>query len=151
MIKSGDVFVIKTSRGGCYFQYVSKNPLMGAMIRVLPGIYENAPSDFLEVINKDTNFWIFFPVVAALKRGIICKVGNFDVPDFAKKFPLFRAGIVNSKTKRVESWWLWDGSEEWMVGEITDEQRKLPIRQIWNDTLLIERVEEGWLPELDKF
>ena len=47
-------------------------------------------------------------------------------------------------------WWLWDGEKEWQIGSITNEQRKLPIRQIWNDTMLIARLEQEWRPETDK-
>ncbi|KAB0641126.1 hypothetical protein F7R21_16180 [Burkholderia latens] len=50
-------------------------------------------------------------------------------------------------TGKVENRWLWDGENEWMVGQITAGQRKLPIREAWNDTMLINRIEEGWLPE----
>ncbi|VVE72757.1 hypothetical protein PCA31118_04304 [Pandoraea captiosa] len=149
MIKIGDIFSIRTSRGLAYFQYVMKHKIMGSMIRVLPGVFEEPPEDMASLVNEVTNFFIFFPVAGALKLGGISKVGNFEIPEYSRGMPLFRAGNANSVTKRVENWWLWDGEKEWMVGEITDDQRKLPIRQIWNDTLLIKRIEDGWLPERD--
>ena len=31
-------------------------------------------------------------------------------------------------------------------GELTPEQRKLPIRGVWNDTLLVERIEADGYP-----
>jgi YD repeat-containing protein len=42
------------------------------------------------------------------------------------------------------------GEKEWKVGDITAEQRKLPLRGIWNDTLLVERIEAGWSPSNDR-
>ncbi|AJC15122.1 hypothetical protein [Pandoraea sputorum] len=149
MIRFGDVFSISTSKGDAYFQYVSKNPQMGWMIRVLPGIYSECPEDMSALVDKETNFWIFFPVAAALRRKLTAKIGRFKIPEHSQKMPIFRAGIRHSVTKKVENWWLWDGEREWMVGEITEDQRKLPIRGIWNDTLLIKRIEDGWLPEHD--
>jgi hypothetical protein len=151
MIKSGDVFSISTSKGYAFFQYVKKLPPMGAMIRVLPGIFDRVPGDLSDLVSRETNFWVFFPVAAAEKLGIVKKIQNIQVPIHAMETPVFRAGIVDPSTKRVETWWFWNGEKEWMVGEISEEQRKLPIRQAWNDTLLVERIEEGWLPERDKF
>ncbi|WP_175035079.1 hypothetical protein [Burkholderia lata] len=151
MIKSGDVFCIETSKGGGYFQYVKKVSPMGALIRVLPGIYKDLPDNLAEMVEVETNFWIFFPVGVAEKRGIVKKIGNFEVPGHARATPLFRTGIPDQETRKVENWWLWDGEKSWPVGAISEEQRRLPIRGAWNDTLLIERIEQGWLPEKDPF
>lgn len=149
MIKVGDVFSINTSKGLAYFQFVKQNKLMGSLIRVLPGIHGEEPSCWEDFVGQSTNFWIFFPVSAALKKGIIRKVANYNVPDHAKEFPLFRAGVRHPETGKVETWWLWDGEKEWPVGDITEDERKLPIRASWNDTMLVQRIEEGWLPEND--
>ncbi|SKD04880.1 hypothetical protein SAMN05445504_9329 [Burkholderia sp. CF099] len=149
MIKAGDVFAIKTSKGEAYFQYIGKLPPMGSLIRILPGTFASEPSDWDALMGCNTNFWIFFPVAAALKRGIVRKVTRCAIPDHSTTPPTFRAGVVDPSTGRVETWWFWDGKKEWQVGQISQEQRKLPIRGAWNDTLLIQRIEEGWLPEKD--
>jgi len=149
VIRSGDVFAIRTSGGDAYFQYVKKSVLMGSLIRVLPGVFADAPTDFESLVAIETNFWIFFPAGAALSRGIVRKIGRYAIPDHSKDVPVFRAGVVDPAVGKVVDWWLWDGEKEWRVGSITDEQRKLPIRGSWNDTMLIKRIEEGWLPEND--
>ncbi|AJC21059.1 hypothetical protein [Pandoraea pulmonicola] len=123
---------------------------MGMLIRVLPGTFQELPDNLDELVKIRTNFWIFFPVSMAEKRGIIRKVKNCMIPEHSVTPPNFRTGIVDPATKKVASWWLWDGNREWEVGALTDEIRKLPIRGAWNDTLLVERIEEGWLPENDK-
>ncbi|RQO73159.1 hypothetical protein DBR44_09595 [Aquitalea sp. FJL05] len=148
MLKAGDTFSIVTATGVGYFQYVKKMPPLGSLIRVIPKIYAKSDifsADFLEV---NTNFFVFFPVADSLKKGLIEKIGNFPIPQHAKT-PIFRTGIVNPATKKVDVWWLWDGIREWKIGELSDEQRRLPIRGVWNDTLLKERIDEGWLPEFD--
>jgi len=76
--------------------------------------------------------------------------GTLQIPDHAQKTPLFRAGVVDPAIGKVKTWWLWDGEKEWKVGSISEEQRKLPIRGAWNDTLLVERIESDWLPEKDE-
>ena len=92
---------------------------------------------------------VFFPLAAALKSKIVRKVGLFDIPPHARQLPLFRSGVIDPQTGWIENWWLWDGENTRMVGSISQEQRKLPIKSIWNDTLLIERIEQGWSPEKD--
>lgn len=149
MLKAGDVFAIRTANGDAYFQFARKMPPMGALIRVLPGTYSDQPLEWDALISQRTNFWIFFPVAAAAKQGIVKKIANFPIPAHAQEPLLFRAGVVDPSTGKVEDWWLWDGEKEWRVGAITEEQRKLPIRGSWNDTLLVKRIEEGWLPEKD--
>ncbi|WP_019937328.1 hypothetical protein [Bordetella sp. FB-8] len=149
MIKAGDVFAIKTANGDAYFQFVKKIAPMGSLIRVLPGTFLDQPLEWGTLIDCETNFWIFFPVAAALKQGIVRKVVHCPIPEHACNPPVFRAGVVDPSTGKVETWWLWDGEKEWKIGAITEEQRRLPIRGSWNDTLLIKRIEEGWLPEKD--
>jgi hypothetical protein len=149
MMRPGDIFAITTSKGKAYLQFTKQIPPFGSLIRVLPGIYPKQPSDWLALVNQATNFWIFFPLGAAVKRRIVEKTTNCEVPSHAQKIPVFRAGIPERGSPKVANWWLWDGEKEWRVGAITEEQRKLPIRATWNDTMLIERIEEGWLPEKD--
>ena len=149
MIKSGDVFAIRTANGDAYFQFVNKIAPMGSLIRVLPGTYSDQPSDWDKLVSHKTNFLIFFPLAVAQKKGIAKKVAHCVIPKHARQPPLFRTGVVDPSTGRVDTWWLWDGEKEWKVGAVTEEQRRLPIRGSWNDTLLVKRIEEGWLPEKD--
>ena len=95
-------------------------------------------------------FSTFFPLGAAVNRCIVSVVGNATIPEKQKPFPLFRNGVVDPKTKKVETWWLWDGEKEWCIGKLTKEQRRLPLNEVWNDTLLVERIESGWTPETDQ-
>lgn len=148
-VKSGDIFSIETAKGRAYFQYFGKNSLMGSLIRVLPGVYGGDAPELHDIVSRETNFWTFFPVAGAWKSGVIKKEANLPLPSHAAQFPLFRAGIPGRDSARVKTWWLWDGEKEWMLGDLSEEQRKLPIRASWNDTLLVERIEAGWLPESD--
>ena len=84
-----------------------------------------------------------------MNRAIVSIAGNVGVPDALKPFPIFRDGVADPRTGKVANWWFWDGEKEWRVGDLTHEQRLMPIRGVWNDTLLIERIETGWTPESD--
>jgi len=150
MTKPGDVFEISTASGQAYLQFMQKNKLMGPAMRVLPGTYVDGNPDIGSLVRTAAGYWIFFPLAAALKAKILRPVGAFEIPSHAEKLPIFRSGVVDPATGRVENWWLWDGENSRMVGAITEEQRKLPIKSIWNDTLLVERIEQGWSPENDR-
>jgi hypothetical protein len=146
-LKIGDIVEIKTGKGLVYAQYTHKHPRYGALLRILRKFYGVRPSDFTELARIRPAFMCFFPLGAAVNRGIVSIVGNVVVPTEAKAFPTFRNGVIDPSTGRVKVWWLWDGEKEWRVGELTAEQRRLPILGVWNDTLLIERIESGWTPE----
>jgi hypothetical protein len=148
-IRIGDIVEIPTAKGLTYAQMSHNHARYGALLRVLPGYFTSRPSDFNELIHQPETFATFFPLQAALNRTIFDVVSNCPVPDFAKPFPLFRTGVEDPATRKVKVWWLWDGEKEWKVGDITTEQRKLSLRGIWNDTLLIERIEAGWTPSND--
>lgn len=145
----GDVLELSTHVGLAYLQITHRHPKYGFLIRVLQGTHTEPISDVEKLAAGDESFVTFFPAGAALKRGIVRRVGRAAIPEHALAFPLFRSGVVDSRTGRVNVWWLWDGEREWRVDELTPEQRRLPLRGIWNDTLLIARIESGWTPETD--
>ena len=119
------------------------------MIRILPGFFEERPPDLCELVKEKEKFVTFFPLQAAVNRKIFEVVENCDVPQSAKQFPLFRAAGWIDRKGRVLDWWLWDGERSWRIGKLTQDQLKLPIRSVINDTLLIQNIEEDWTPETD--
>lgn len=147
--KIGDVIEVPTSKGLAYAQFYHLNPQYGALLRVLPGLFNQRPADLAGLVECAEVLVAFFPLQAALNQGIFEFVVNVPVPASASAFPLFRTGLPDPQTGKVENWWLWDGQKAWRVGAITDEQRNLPLRGIWNDTILIERIESGWTPASD--
>ena len=140
---------IPTARGLAYAQYALKKEQWGALLRVLPGFHQTRPEDFSAIVGRKERFVTFFPLQAAVSRNIFEVVARLEVPEAARTFPLFRAAGFIDRAGLVHDWWLWDGEREWQVGRLTDELRRLPIRGVWNDTLLIERIEEEWAPETD--
>lgn len=148
-VRIGDVVEIQTAKGLAYAQYTHDVPRYGALIRVLPGFHERRPSSFAALVEQREQFVVFFPLGAAVWRRIFVIAANEPVPEAAQHFPLFRcAGAINRNGK-VLNWWLWDGNREWRVDSLTLEQRRHPEAEIWNDTLLIKRIEEGYTPEKD--
>jgi hypothetical protein len=147
--KLGDIVEIPTPSGLAYAQYTHKHSMYGALLRVFSGTHPTRPTDLNSVLAGDVQFMCFFPLQAAIEAGIVQVAGNASLPVGAAKLPVFRAGVMNPATRKVGVWWLWDGEREWRVGSLTPEERYYPIRGVWNDALLVERIVSGWRPEND--
>jgi hypothetical protein len=146
--KIGDVIEVPTAKGLAYAQYTHQHPQMGGLIRVFDEIFGQRPRAFGELVHGPVRFSTFFPVRAAIKLKIFKVVAREKVVPNNQAFPLFRSGIEDPTTNKVVVWWLWDGEKEWRVGELTPGQRKMPLREIWNDTMLIWKIETDWRPEM---
>ena len=145
----GEVFEIKTPNGYGYFQIThihSERPKFGHLIRVV-GEFESQQNNAAALASMPTKFKIFFPAADALKKGLIRGTGSADIPKEDIAFPLFRNGTRDPKTKQISDWWLWDGTKEWRVGKLSKEQYSLPQLAVINDTLLAQRIAEGWTNE----
>lgn len=148
-VKIGDVIEIPTKKGLFYAQYTHLHKTHGGLIRVFDSHFKDRVNDFSKLVKDPVRFSTFFPVAAAIKKGIFNVVAHEEISAQNQPFPVFRNGVADPQTKKVSVWWFWDGEREWKVGTITPEQRKMPIAAVWNDTLLIERIESGWTPGND--
>lgn len=87
----------------------------------------------------------FFPVVAAVAQGLASIVGHLPSPGLPKR--VRRPGARSAS--KVETWIIEEGTDEVVKRELSDVERKLPIVVIWNRDLLVQRVSEGWRPEME--
>ncbi|MGH7471589.1 MAG: hypothetical protein ACRENP_26855 [Longimicrobiales bacterium] len=149
-IRVGTVVEIRTPRGLAYAQQTHHLPMFGSLLCVFPGVHSQRPVDIGRVLAQAPQFSTFFPLQEAVSRGIVEIVTDFPVAADLKHLPTFRVGMPDLRTGEIRSWWFWDGQREWPVGQLTPEQRKMPIREVVNDTLLIERICTGWRSETDQ-
>lgn len=150
--KIGDVLEIPTGRGLAYCQYTHRDKEYGDLIQVKEGFYSSRPGSFENVIHSESTIITFFPVGYAVKDKVFEIVARMDVPERFQKFPTFRVRGINIKNGKAKEWWFWDGVKTWPkkpVYELTEEQINLPIKEIWNDTLLIEYIESDYTPADD--
>ena len=148
-LKIGDVIEFQTSGGYAYAQVTHHSERYGHLLRVFSKICAS-PQSACDVIAGEPAFKCFFPVSIALHRKLVRLVGNEPVPEQDLKFPVFRSGLNEPGTNKVRQWWFWDGTKSWPVGrELTSEELKYPLKGIWNDTLIIERIENGYTAERD--
>lgn len=150
----GDVIEIPTPRGFACAQYTHKHATNGALIRILPAICQERPSDFAALVQQPPLFSTFFPLGAACNRKIFSVVAAEALAPHACDFPTFRncswyrdpAGQLHVSRYHL----LWDGQREWRVESLSTEQlREYPPLSIPNDTLLVERILTGWRHEDD--
>jgi hypothetical protein len=141
----GDVVEIQTSMGLAYAQYTHRHAAYGALLRVFPTLFATRPTDFLSVVTVTPQFSTFFPLAAACTRGIVHIVAAENIHLANLTFPTFRAGTPDKNGKIA--WWLWDGERETRIGSLSPGMESFPIRGVINDTLLIERIVQGWRHE----
>lgn len=142
--KIGDVIEIETRLGLTYALYTHQHRMYGSLLRVFERKFASRPADFVDLIGEPLQFETFFPLGAAVHRKLVAIAGHVAVPRRLRDFPIFRNGVADLKTRKVANWWLWDGKREWMIGSLSEEQKRYPIHAVINDTLLRERVESGW-------
>jgi hypothetical protein len=143
----GRIAEIPTPAGLAYLQLLRRDPEYGDLVRVLPGLFDvrpAAPGDLAELAER---FVAFFPFSAALRTGLIAAVGEAPLPPGAwKQRPMRRAG-ARSRDGRVQNWIITENGRERFVEHLSESERKLSIAAIVNDTLLAERIANGWTPE----
>jgi hypothetical protein len=143
-VKIGDVFEIVTPNGIGLFQYVHKDETIGQLIRVLPSLYEEGYILEKELVEKKEMYLVHFPLGAALKQKIVNRKGNLNLPqDFVLPKKFRSKHIVKGE---FISWHIidYDTWKREQVQELSDEQKQLSPWGTWNDTLLKERLAEGW-------
>src|SRR5205085_10467885 len=90
----GDVIEIETPKGLAYAQYTHEHrdpPRYGSLLRILPGIYSQRPSDFAALVAEEERFSVFFPLGAALRRRIVFRiVADEAIPAGKSGFSTFR-------------------------------------------------------------
>jgi hypothetical protein len=146
-IQLGDVFEIRTPIGRAYLQYVKWHEELGHLVRVLCPVFELRPERFTDIVTLPERFVTFFPLAAAQSRGIVERVATEPVPTHFSEWPTLRSpGKVDPKRRVVESWWLWDGQRSISVDRLTQQQTAFSIKEIINDTALIQRIVTGWVP-----
>ena len=144
-IKVGDVFEIVTPKGKAYFQFVFDNKQICELIRVLPGIYSEQPSDMIKLVAMKELYFVHFPLKAAFNRQIVEFIDNFVILKELELPPKYmRVDYSDISGKRGWHIVRYNSWQRQFVQELTQEQMKLSSWETWNDTMLIKRIIDGW-------
>lgn len=154
--KIGDIYEVKVPSGFAYVQYTHDGQEMGQLVRVLPNIYSVRVTDFAKVAKQRELYFIFLILAHSLPKTEFELVSNQPIPESARPFPTMRKTGGRAKGGRVLSWYIGHGLRLYTVlemqralhvRELTPEQARLSIAQIWAASTLAEKIEQGWLPE----
>jgi len=142
-IQSGDVLKLATPDGLLYLHYLGRHPEYGDGVMVCPSKHTGPVAVSADLFRA--GYVTFYPAVAAVTQGLAEVVGYLPSPSLPKR--LRRPGVRSDN--KVETWIIEDASGEYVRQNLSDEERQLPIAVIWNHELLIQRICEGWRPEVE--
>lgn len=152
----GDIVEINTPAGLAYVQYTHEAGTNGELVRVLPGLYASRPSDFAALARQKELYFVFYIMNYALRAGQAEVVSNQPVPEWAKAHPLMRHAAAFDDFGAVIRWRIVSAASQLtpqelirtpLHTELTPEQKKLSIREIWPHAAMVRELARGWTPE----
>jgi hypothetical protein len=152
----GDIVEIRTPAGLAYVQYTHDGGTNGDLVRVLPGLYENRPSDFAQLARQKELYFIFYIMSYALRTGLAEIVSNQPVPEWAKGHPMMRHAAAFDDFGRTIRWRIISAASPLTVQELqrtpllahlTPEQERLSVLEIWPHAAMVRELARGWTPE----
>jgi hypothetical protein len=154
--KIGDICEISTSLGLYYIQYTHDGLGMGQLVRVLPGRFSVRPINFAELAREKEVYFVFYTLDSELRNNQTKVVSNQPVPHWAQPYPRMRWQGGYDKDGRTTSWKIFLASDPLtleshrrtpVIHDLTCEQRKLSIHQLWPHSVLVKELDRGWTPE----
>lgn len=154
--KIGDICEIKTPAGLAYVQYTHDGGDMGQLVRVLPGLFSTRPTDFAELSQQKELYFAFYTLSYALRDHQAEVVSHQTVPGWAQPYPLMRWCGARDPSGKAIAWKIFSASSPLTVEEhqrttlihnLTPEQQKLSIHQLWPQPVMVKELARGWTPE----
>lgn len=147
-IKLGDIVEVPLTRGFAYVQYVyCDKKSHGDLVRVFPGKFNKRAKSLDDVVSQQDLYCCFFPVTKAVQLELVEVVGSADIPRRYRKLPASKVYFENIETGE-KTWFIFDGKGQRRKTErLSTEEKKYPMRQVLSIQVLVERIENDWLPE----
>ena len=142
-LRIGDVLELPVPAGHVYLHYAGKHKDYGDGIFVSPQTHASRPDISTELF--EDAYFTFYPANAAVAKRLVSVVGNVGAPSIPSR--LRRAGAREGRL--VKTWIVEEGSNETLRRVLSPEERRLPLARIWNHALLLQRISEGWRPEME--
>lgn len=123
--------------------YIYKDPVLGELIRVLPGLYSDESVNLNDLAALNERYVVSFPLAAAVRKKIVIQVGFCPSSDFNKPRFMREEHIIKNE---FLGWFIVD-TDTWkrkLVKSLTSKQKKFSPWGIWNDTLLVENLVDDW-------
>lgn len=120
---------------------------MGSLIRILPGIFPEPVTDFDSLASAKEMYFVHFPLGAGISQGLVRIVGNFPIGVGSERPARMKRPIGRAPNGKILSWAIMENGKDRFTSELTDDEKRLSLCVIWNDTLLAERMADGWTPQ----
>ncbi len=147
-LKPGDILEVKTPSGLGYVQYIGRHAKYGEVVRVLVGLYANRPAELANLAARGAYFTAY-PVSAGLSRKVVTIAGNEPLSPSQTLPRRWRRAGARDRNGKVKAWLIIDGDHEELRRELTPAQRLLPIAAVWSHEFLVNRLANGWQPEME--
>lgn len=155
----GDIAEIRTPAGLGYVQYTHDGRDMGELVRVLPGLHATRPLDFINLGKAKELYFVFYPLNYSLRARNTDIVSHQPVPEWARPYPSMRWHGARDKTGKTLGWKIISASSPMTLdelrgsptlSELTPQQQKLSIHQLWPHPIMVKELARGWTPERDE-
>ncbi|MEN2709960.1 hypothetical protein ACQKOH_21935 [Sphingomonas sp. NPDC092331] len=141
--KIGEVYALRVAKGFAVLQVTHVNSQYGEMVRAFDLVladYKDFECGAIET--SKVAFTTFFPASAALRKGIVAKLGKCPIRADLVDFPTFKNAMYHPVTGQPAIWWLWDGVDYRKYAASDGDLSAYPDEGVMNDTALIENLDK---------
>jgi hypothetical protein len=127
-----------------YVQFIGQHPQYGDAILVNPALHARQAhfaSGFFS-----SGYVTFYAAGTAVSNKVVEVVAQSSPPKLPKRF---RRPREIPGDGAVEAWVIEGGWREVVRQNLSDEERRMPIADVWNHESLRQRIANGWTPQTD--
>jgi hypothetical protein len=139
----GEILEVPVGDRFGYVQFLGEHREYGDAILVNPTLHDRQahfPTGFFS-----KGYVTFYPAANSVSRKLVEVVAQSSPPSLPKRFRRPKA----ERDGAVDAWVIEGGWRNVVKQTLTEEERKLPIADVWQHEFLRERIAKGWTPETD--
>jgi hypothetical protein len=139
----GEILEVPVGDRFGYVQFLGEHREYGDAVLVSPTLHDRQahfPTGFFS-----KGYVTFYPAANSVSRKLVEVVAQSSPPSLPKRFRRPKA----ERDGAVESWVIEGGWRKVVRQTLSEEERKLPIADVWQHEFLRDRIAKGWTPETD--
>ena len=143
-LRPGDVLAVDCGSEVGLVGYVGKHPHFGDLLWVLPRLFKAPVASVCSQFDTP-GYFQFFPATASVRHGLMPKIGF--CAETMKVIPRQWCNMIQTNDDgTVRRWTLCDEHAQLPRETLSWEERTLPVGEIINLPMLVERLRAGWTP-----
>ena len=143
-LRPGDVLATDCDNSVALLGYVGRHAHFGDLLLIPTRAFASV-DEMCSVFNTSAYFQ-FYPATASLRHGLVRKVGF--CAEAMRVIPPRWCNIIDQNDDgTVRVWNVCDGNTRLVRHTLSDDERQLPVGEIINHPILLERLRAGWTPE----